>query len=132
MTKIKIAFICTHNSCRSQMAEAIARHILPTALFEIYSAGTHPKVEINSDAVDTIKELYGIDMTTSQKPKLLDEIPQIDIAITMGCGVNCPLLPCKMRFDWGLTDPTGKSRDDFISTAKIIEQKIRDLQNIVA
>ncbi|MGE5628118.1 MAG: arsenate reductase ArsC [Solirubrobacterales bacterium] len=125
--KVKVAFICVHNSCRSQMAEAISKLIASDA-YEAYSAGTETKPQINQDAVSVIKKLYGIDMNQTQKSKLLSSIPQVDIVITMGCNVQCPYLPCKFREDWGLEDPTGKSEEEFINTAKIIESKVLDLR----
>jgi len=124
--KPKIAFICTHNSCRSQMAEAISK-LHAVDAYEAYSAGTEIKRQINPDAVRVIQKLYGVDMMKNQRPKLLSEIPPVDIVITMGCGVQCPYLPCKYREDWGLDDPTGKPEDEFIKTAKVIESKVRDL-----
>ena len=127
MSKPKVAFVCTHNSCRSQMAEAISK-LKAADTFEAYSAGTHIKSAINPDAVEIIKELYGVDMTQTQRNKLLDEIPEVDIVITMGCGVECPLLSCKHRENWGLVDPTGKPKEEFIKTAKTIESKIMELR----
>ena len=128
MNKPKVAFICVHNSCRSQMAEAISK-VIATDVFDAYSAGTETKDKINQDAVALIKELYNVDMEETQKSKLIDDLPQIDIIITMGCNVECPYLPSKHREDWGLDDPTGKPKEVFIETAKIIESKIVDLAN---
>ncbi len=128
--KIKVAFVCVHNSCRSQMAEAISK-LIASDSFEAYSAGTETKPQINQDAVSVIKELYGVDMNTSQKSKLLSDIPPVDIVITMGCNVNCPFLPCKHREDWGLEDPSGKDKSEFVKTAKIIEEKVVNLKNRV-
>lgn len=124
--KPKVAFICVHNSCRSQMAEALAK-IFVEDVFEAYSAGTEIKDKINQDAVRIIKNLYNVDMNVSHKSKLLSELPKIDIAIKMGCNVVCPFLPAKHIEDWGLEDPTGKSDEEFIKTAKIIEEKVKDL-----
>lgn len=121
--KVKVAFICVHNSCRSQMAEAISKKIAGDT-YEAFSAGTETKTQINPDAVAIIKELYGIDMELSQKPKLLSEIPPVDVVITMGCNVDCPYLPSKHREDWGLEDPTGKDREVLMETAKLIEKKV--------
>lgn len=126
--KIKVAYICVHNSCRSQMAEAISK-LMAADNFEAYSAGTEIKPQINQDAVEVIKEIYGVDMNTSQRSKLLSDIPPVDVVITMGCNVNCPILPCKYREDWGLDDPTGKDKHEFIKTAQIIEQKVIDLKS---
>jgi arsenate reductase len=126
-TKPKVAFICVHNSCRSQIAEALGKH-LAADVFESYSAGTETKDRINPDAVRIIKQLYGIDMEETQRSKLLEDIPPVDIVITMGCNVECPCLPCKHREDWGLDDPTGKPDEEFIKIIKTIEIKIKDLQ----
>ena len=105
---IKVGFICVHNSCRSQIAEALGKKVA-LDVFESYSAGTEIKSEINQDAVRLIKEKYGIDMEKTQRSKLLSELPELDVVITMGCNVKCPYLPCKYREDWGLDDPSGKT-----------------------
>ncbi len=124
--KPKVAFICVHNSCRSQMAEALGR-LYEGEVFESYSAGTELRPTINQDAVRIINELYNINMNETQKSKLLGDIPEVDIVIKMGCNVVCPILPGKHIEDWGLEDPTGKSDEEFIKTAKIIEEKIKNL-----
>ena len=126
MKKLKVAFICVHNSCRSQMAEAISK-IFVSDTYEAYSAGTNIKNQINQDAVKVIKELYNVDMEEKQKSKLIDSLPNIDIIVTMGCEVECPYLPSLHREDWGLDDPTGKPIEVFIETAKTIESKVIDL-----
>lgn len=127
MTKLKVAFICVHNSCRSQMAEALGKHF-GSEVFESYSAGTELRPQINQDAVRIIKDLYGIDMNATQRSKLLEDIPEVDIVVTMGCNVQCPNLPCKHREDWGLEDPSGKEDTEFIKTAQLVEEKIKDLK----
>lgn len=123
---IKVAFVCVHNSCRSQIAEALGKH-LAKDVFESYSAGTELKDAINPDAVRLMREIYGIGMEKAQHPKLLEEIPPVDVVITMGCNVDCPYLPCKFREDWGLDDPTGKSDDEFIAVIREIEDRVRQL-----
>lgn len=128
MNKPKVAFVCVHNSCRSQMAEAISK-LVASDSFEAYSAGTETKPQINQDAVAVILELYGVDMNETQKSKMISDIPPVDVVITMGCNVNCPFLPCKYREDWGLEDPTGKEKGEFTKTAKLIEQKVLDLKS---
>lgn len=127
MSKPKVAFICVHNSCRSQMAEAISK-MIASDTYEAYSAGTVTRPQINADAVSILKELYGVDMTLSQRSKLIEELPPIDIVVTMGCNVQCPWLPSKHREDWGLDDPTGKGREEFSKTAKAIEEKVKDMR----
>ena len=119
----KVAFICVHNSCRSQIAEALGKK-LASDVFESYSGGTETKPKIKSDAVRLMKQVYGIDMEETQYSKLLSEIPEVDVVITMGCNVQCPYLPCSYREDWGLEDPTGKSYEVFLDTIHQIEQKI--------
>lgn len=125
--KVKVAFVCVHNSCRSQMAEALGKK-LAADVFESYSAGTETVPNINKDAVRIIKQRYDLDMEKSHFSKLISDIPNPDILITMGCNVSCPYVPCKYREDWGLEDPTGKSDDEFIKTARTIEDRIIDLK----
>lgn len=124
--KPKVAFICVHNSCRSQMAEALGK-LFAEEIFKAYSAGTETKPQINQDAVRIIKDLYGVNMNQTQKSKLLSDIPEVDVVVKMGCNVVCPFLPGKHVEDWGLEDPTGKSDEEFIKTAKVIENKVKDL-----
>ena len=122
----KVGFICVHNSCRSQIAEALGKH-LAVDIFESYSAGTETKDKINPDAVRIMKEKYGIDMEQTQRPKLLDDIPEIDIVITMGCNVGCPVIPFEYNENWGLDDPTGKNDDEFLKIIDEIERQIKEL-----
>lgn len=126
MNKPKVAFICVHNSCRSQMAEALGRHYA-SDVYESYSAGTETRPRINPDAVRLIKDQYGIDMETTQRSKLLEDIPPVDVVITMGCNVQCPWLPSKLREDWDLDDPTGKSDEEFNQIITTIDAKVREL-----
>ena len=125
--KQKVGFICVHNSCRSQIAEALGKH-LASDVFESYSAGTETKPKINQDAVRLMKELYGIDMEQTQRSKLLEELPELDVVITMGCNVACPYLPSTHREDWGLEDPSGKGDEEFRKVIAVIEEKIIELK----
>lgn len=129
--KPRVAFLCVHNSCRSQIAEALGKH-LAADVFESYSAGTEMKPRINQDAVRLIKELYNIDMEEKQRVKLLTDLPrEIDVVIKMGCEVVCPFWPAKYQEDWGLQDPTGKSDGDFkLIIAKIEANVLRLAQDI--
>lgn len=131
MSKPKVAFICTHNSCRSQIAEALGK-LMASGVFESYSAGTEIEAQINPDAVRIMKKLYGVDMVQTQYPKPLEALPPIDVVVTMGCGVQCPYLPCRYRENWGLEDPTGKDDAVFEETAKVIETKIHELSLVLA
>ena len=124
----KVAFVCVHNSCRSQIAEALGKK-LASDVFESHSAGTETKPQINQDAVRLMKRVHDIDMEATQYSKLLTDIPEVDVVITMGCNVQCPFLPCSHREDWGLEDPTGKDDDAFLETIRLIKEKIIDLKS---
>lgn len=122
--KIKVAFICVHNSCRSQIAEALGKCFAGN-IFESYSAGTEIKSQINQDAVRIMKSRYGIDIEKTQYPKLLTEIPKVDIIIKMGCNVVCPYFPAKYMEDWNLQDPTGSSDEIYNEVIDKIEENIK-------
>ena len=131
MGKPKIAFICVHNSCRSQIAEALGRH-LAGDVFDSYSAGTETKPQINRDAVRLMKEIYHIDMEAEgQYSKLIGDIPEPDIAISMGCNVGCPFIGRPFDDNWGLEDPTGKSDEEFRNVIREIEKNILLLRDSV-
>lgn len=125
--KTKVAFICVHNSCRSQMAEAMGKKYL-SDICDCYSAGTETKPEINQDAVRLMKKEYGIDMEKDQYSKLFEEIPEADIVVSMGCNVVCPYIPGKQNLNWGLEDPTGQSDEKFLEIMKKIERNILGLR----
>ena len=127
MRKLKVAFICVHNSCRSQIAEALGKK-LACDVFESYSAGSEKKMQINQDAVGIMKKLYGIDMEKTQYSKLVCDIPTPDILISMGCNVECPYIGMPFDDDWGLDDPTGKSEEEYIKVIKEIEGKVLALR----
>ncbi len=131
MSKPKVAFVCVHNSCRSQIAETLGKH-LAADVFESYSAGSEVVAQINQDAVRLMKRLYGIDMEQTQCSKPLSALPTVDVVVTMGCGVQCPHLPCKHREDWGLDDPTGKDDTQFIQTIQAIERRVMELKHIIS
>lgn len=121
-----VAFVCTRNSCRSQIAEALARaryrHV-----FQAVSAGTHPGVAIDPVALRLMRELHGIDMAADQRPKTLDELPDVDVLVTMGCGVVCPFVPHREEEDWGLADPVGQGEDAMVAAIAAIATRLQDL-----
>lgn len=127
MTKPKVAFICVHNSCRSQIAEALGK-ALASDVFESYSAGTETRPQINQDAVRLMKALYGIDMEQTQYSKLISDIPEPDIAISMGCNVGCPFIGRPFDDNWGLDDPTRKSDEEFKKVIDEIRLRIMELK----
>ncbi|MGN1114332.1 MAG: arsenate reductase ArsC [Oscillospiraceae bacterium] len=123
MAKKKVAFICVHNSCRSQIAEALGKHFASDK-YEFYSAGTETKPQINQDAVRLMKKLYGIDMEKTQYSKTFDKIPVPDIAISMGCDVGCPYIGRAFDDNWELPDPTGQSDEVFEKVILEIENRV--------
>lgn len=127
MKKPKVAFICVHNSCRSQIAEALGK-ALASDVFESYSAGTETRPQINQDAVRLMKALYGIDMEQTQYSKLISDIPEPDIAISMGCNVGCPFIGRPFDDNWELEDPTGKSDEEFKKVIDEIRVRIMELK----
>ena len=131
MEKKKVAFICVHNSCRSQIAEALGKH-LAGDVFDSFSAGTETKPQINQDAVRLMKEIYGIDMEANgQRSKFISELPEVDMAISMGCNVGCPFIGRAFDENWGLEDPTGKSDEEFKLVIGQIEKKILELKESI-
>ena len=125
--KPKVAFVCVHNSCRSQIAEALGRK-LASDVFESYSAGTELKDHINPDAVRVMKQVYGIDMEQTQRSKLISDIPAPDVVVLMGCNVSCPNLAGQYTENWGLDDPSGQSDEVFLDTIRQIEEKVIQLK----
>ncbi|MBQ3557664.1 MAG: arsenate reductase ArsC [Oscillospiraceae bacterium] len=124
--KKKVAFLCVHNSCRSQIAEALGRHFAGDK-YVFYSAGTQTKPQINPDAVRLVRQLYGIDMEQTQYSKTIDKIPAPDIVISMGCEVGCPYIGRAFDENWGLPDPTGRDDDAFIAVIREIERRVKSL-----
>ena len=124
--KDKVAFICVHNSCRSQIAEALGKHFAGDK-YDFYSAGTETKPQIDKDAVRLMKQLYGIDMEQTQYSKTIDSIPVPDTVISMGCEVGCPYICRAFDDNWGLPDPTGQSDEVFVEVIKQIEDRVRSL-----
>lgn len=119
--------ICVHNRCRRQIAEALSKKYAGD-VFESYSARTMENDKLNPDALRLMKDIYGIDMAKDQYSKLIDDIPEVDIVITMGCNVICPHIKSRYKEDWGLEDPTGKSDDFFKETISEIERKVINLR----
>ncbi|MDV0441571.1 arsenate reductase ArsC [Methanorbis furvi] len=118
----KIAFVCVHNSCRSQIAEALCRTYAGD-MFDAYSAGTNPAPAVNPTALRLMKTFYGIDMT-KQTPKTLDSLPKIDVLVTMGCEISCPLVPCSQKISWQIPDPCGKSDEEFLVVIRTIHDHV--------
>ena len=121
-----ILFVCVENSNRSQMAEAFAR-IHGAGKVEAYSAGSRPSGRVNPKAIEAMKEL-GYDLTTHTS-KGLDAFQgkEVEVAVTMGCGDECPLVLAKQRVEWKIPDPRDMTPDQFREVRNLIETKVKDL-----
>ncbi len=125
---MKIAFICVHNSCRSQIAEAIGNS-LSDGSFTCYSAGSEPSGSIDPDAARNLKDMLGIQMTDKQRPKTISELPPVNIVVTMGCGISCPYMSCERRIAWNIPDPKGMSDQKYMEVITMIRDKVEELLN---
>lgn len=120
---MKAVFVCVENSNRSQMAEAFAR----MAGTEAYSAGSRPSGKVNPKAIEAMKELdYDL---TAHHSKSLDNLPdvQFDVAVTMGCGDECPMLNATRREEWDIPDPKEMPPEQFREVRDLIERKVKEL-----
>jgi protein-tyrosine-phosphatase len=122
----KVVFVCVENSNRSQMAEAFAR-IHGAGKVEAYSAGSRPSGKVNPKAVESMKEL-GYDLT-GHTSKGLDQFngQDFDVAVTMGCGDECPLVLAKRREGWQIPDPKELPPERFREVRDMIEAKVKEL-----
>ena len=122
----RIVFVCVENSNRSQMAEAFAR-IHGAGIVEAYSAGSRPSGKVNPKAIETMREVgYDLGKHTS---KSLSDLPSVefDVAVTMGCGDECPMIRAKRREDWNIPDPKNMSPDQFREVRDLIERNVKEL-----
>jgi len=122
----KVIFVCVENSNRSQMAEAFAR-IHGAGKIEAFSAGSRPSGRVNPKAIGAMREL-GYDLTTHTS-KGLDEFngKEVDVAVTMGCGDECPFVLAKQRVDWQIPDPRDMTPEEFRGVRNLIEAKVKEL-----
>ena len=122
----RLLFVCVENSNRSQMAEAFAR-MHGAGRVEAASAGSKPSGRVNPKAVEAMRE-RGYDLS-AHASKGLDEFNgrQVDVAVTMGCGDECPLVRAQQREDWQIPDPRDMTPDQFRGVRDLIEQKVKDL-----
>jgi arsenate reductase len=110
------------------MAEAISK-VVASDVYDAYSAGEVVADKIDPGAVNIIKKLYDVDMSLSQKPKPVNDIPVMDIVVKMGCGIKCPHKYNRYAIDWDIHDPKGSSEEEYEEIAKLIESKIIELRN---
>lgn len=124
--RLRVVFVCVENSCRSQMAEALAR-LRHADVLEAHSSGSRPSGVVNPKAIASLRAL-GYDLAQhSSKP--LDALPQVewDWAITMGCGDECPNLRARERADWGIPDPKHLEPQEFDAVRDEIARRVEEL-----
>ena len=122
----RVLFVCVENSCRSQIAEAFSK-IHGEGAVEAYSAGSRPSGKVNHKAIEFMREL-GYDLS-SHSSKSLSDIPDVefDVAVTMGCGDECPFVRAKEREDWDIPDPKEFPPEEFRKIRDLIETKVKEL-----
>lgn len=129
LKKKKVAFLCVENACRSQIAEAIANKLCSKCNLEFLSGGTKPADRVNPMALKVLKE-EGINWQGKPKSIYSEEFTNIDIIVTMGCEVECPVIPGAQVINWEIPDPKDKGRKEFRKTLDIIRKKVIALLNI--
>ena len=122
----KVLFVCVENSNRSQMAESFAR-MHGGDQIEAHSAGSRPSGRVNPKAIEAMREL-GYDLT-QHTSKGLDSFngSEVEVAVTMGCGDECPLVLAKQRVDWKIPDPREMSPEEFRGVRDLIERQVKSL-----
>ena len=121
-----VLFVCVHNAGRSQMAAGFAR-ALSSGRVRVLSGGSEPADRLNPVAVEAMAEV-GIDIAGSQPQVLqVDDVRASDVAITMGCGDACPILPGTRYEDWELTDPAGLPLDGVRPIRDEIRRRVEEL-----
>ena len=124
LKKKRIAFVCVGNSCRSQMAEALARKLSKRPNLEFVSMGTNPAQQVDPKTLEVLKEEKII---WRGKPKAIQDKEPIDVVVTMGCEVECPVIPAVKRIDWDIADPHGQDIETYRRTMAIIKEKVTEL-----
>jgi protein-tyrosine-phosphatase len=122
----RVLFVCVENSNRSQMAEAFAR-MHGSGTVEAFSAGSRPSGRVNPRAVEAMKEV-GYDLTTHSSKGLEGFNGQeVEVAVTMGCGDECPFVLARRRLDWQVPDPREMPPERFREVRDLIEAKVKEL-----
>ena len=126
MVKAKVLFVCVENSCRSQIAEGLAR-LRAADVLEPMSAGSRPSGQVDPSAVQVMFEI-GYDLTPHHSKSLPTiAADRFEYVVTMGCGDECPFIPADHHEDWDIPDPKGKPLETFREVRRVIEDRVRDL-----
>ena len=121
-----ILFICVENACRSQIAEAFARHY-GKGRIAAYSAGSRPRGQVDAGAIEVMQE-RGLDLILHRSKGLAD-LPSVtwDAIVTMGCGDACPSVPAKARLDWQIPDPARQPPEVYRQVRDLIDGAVKAL-----
>jgi arsenate reductase len=123
--KKKLLFLCTGNSCRSQMAEGLGIKYLDNYI--VRSAGIYPE-EVNSNAINSMKEI-GIDISQKKSKKIdINKLNRCDLVITL-CGDvkdKCPIVDSSKHLHWDISDPA-----KFRGSSKQVKLKFSEIRNII-
>ena len=127
----RVVFVCVENSNRSQMAEAFAR-IHGAGRVEALSAGSRPSGRVHPKAIESMRE-FGYDLE-QHRSKSVTELAgeEFDVAVTMGCGDQCPMIRAKAHEDWQIPDPKDLPPDEFRAVRDLIERKVVELLESLA
>ena len=121
-----VLFACVENSCRSQIAEALAKKISPHK-FNFYSAGSKPSGIINPMAIKLLKS-QGVYFTNHRSKDVSEFINiKIDYLILMGCGDQCPNIVAEERVEWDIPDPKDMEAPEFLNVIEIIRGEVKKL-----
>lgn len=122
-----ILFVCTENSARSQMAEALFNFHNKNPKYAGISAGTNPAKTVKQGAIEAMRE-KGMDIS-GQRPKMLsaDMVKKSERICTMGCTKGCPITPPDKTVDWDLEDPAGKPIEKYKEVRDEIERRVKKL-----
>ena len=122
---MKVAFICTANAARSQMAEGLLR-TLSGGTCDALSAGAYPAWGVHPDAVKAMEEI-GVDIS-GQRSKGIPQLPKgLDVVITVcdHAAKECPVFPGNVRrLHWPVTDPAGSGLDAFRAAREDLRGRI--------
>ena len=122
----QVVFACVRNGGRSVISRVLTEHYARGAVTAL-SAGTQPGEHIHPEVVAVLDKL-GLD-TTGEHPKLLtlDTIASSDVAVTLGCGEECPYVPGVRYVDWPVQDPAGQDESTVRAIVADLDTRVRGL-----
>jgi arsenate reductase len=122
----QVVFACVRNGGRSVISRVLTEHYAQGRVRAL-SAGTQPGEHIHPEVAEALQKL-GLD-TSRERPELLtrDTIAASDLAITLGCGEECPYVPGVRYVDWPVADPGGQDQDNVRGIIADLDGRVRQL-----